>query len=45
KAMEILRSGQAFAKLENWVREQNSNPEKGLAKLNALASQGLAQAN
>lgn len=45
KAMEILRSGQAFAKLEDWVREQNSDPEKGLAKLNALASQGLAQSN
>ena len=36
KAAVLLESGKAFDTLENWVTAQNTNPEKGLAKLYSL---------
>lgn len=35
-AAKILESGQAFSKLENWVKTQNTDPDKGLEKLHRL---------
>lgn len=32
-ALEIIQSGQAVDKLKDWVRGQNTQPEKGLARL------------
>ena len=36
KAAGILESGKAFETLENWVKTQNTDPEKGLKKLYRL---------
>ncbi|MBE9482966.1 MAG: anthranilate phosphoribosyltransferase [Chloroflexi bacterium] len=36
KARETIESGQAIAKLRQWVEEQNTCPEAGLAKLDYL---------
>ena len=36
KAKEIIASGQAIEKLKSWVREQNTDPDKGLKQLNRL---------
>jgi len=36
QAAVLLESGKAFDTLENWVSSQNTDPEKGLAKLHAL---------
>lgn len=36
KAAVLLEKGRAFDTLENWVSAQNTDPEKGLAKLHAL---------
>lgn len=36
KARETIDSGQAIAKLRQWVEEQNSCPEAGLTKLDYL---------
>jgi len=33
-----LESGRAFATLENWVQNQNSNPERGLSTLHQLVN-------
>ena len=35
-AATLLEKGAAFKTLENWVRAQNTDPEKGLAKLHSL---------
>src|SRR3989339_1797080 len=32
----LLETGAAFKTLENWVRAQNADPEKGLATLHSL---------
>lgn len=42
KAKDIIRSGKALIKLGDWVREQNHDPQKGLAKLEILTQQALA---
>jgi anthranilate phosphoribosyltransferase len=36
KAAKLLEAGTAFETLENWVRTQNTDPEKGLKKLHSL---------
>lgn len=36
ESQEIIQSSQAIAKLREWVRVQNSNPESGLKKLGHL---------
>lgn len=36
KAAELLEAGTAFETLENWVKTQNTDPEKGLATLHSL---------
>jgi anthranilate phosphoribosyltransferase len=36
-ARDILFTGQAINKLENWVVEQNSNPNEGLNKFNTIS--------
>ncbi|MDH7577327.1 MAG: anthranilate phosphoribosyltransferase [Bacillota bacterium] len=36
RAKEIIATGGAIEKLKNWVREQNSDPDRGLKKLNRL---------
>jgi len=36
QAARILESGTAFQTLEKWVAAQNTNPEKGLARLHSL---------
>lgn len=38
-AQEIIDSGQALAKLRDWVREQNSDPVMGLSKLESLLAE------
>lgn len=35
-AATLLEKGKAFETLENWVKAQNTDPEKGLAKLHSL---------
>ena len=35
-SLEIIRSGRAIQKLQDWVKAQNRNPEAGLAKLRSL---------
>jgi anthranilate phosphoribosyltransferase len=36
ESQEIIQSGQAIAKLREWVRVQNSDSESGLKKLERL---------
>jgi len=36
KAKEVISSGTAIEKLEDWVKEQNTNPHIGIDKLNKL---------
>lgn len=44
QAREILRSGKALDKLKDWVREQNTDKNRGLAKLeNLIKVQGILQ--
>lgn len=38
KAAGLLESGTAFQTLENWVKSQNSDPDKGLEKLHRLTA-------
>lgn len=42
-ARETIQSGAALATLENWVRNQNRNPEQGLARLNYLQREACCQ--
>jgi len=35
-AQDMIRSGQAIAKLKDWVRAQNTDPENGIRKLEQL---------
>lgn len=35
-SVEIIRSGRALQKLEDWVREQNTHPEAGVAQLKSF---------
>ncbi len=39
RSKETIESGQAIEKLRQWVREQNSNHERGLSKLDNLLAQ------
>lgn len=36
KSLELIHDGRAWAKMEDWVRTQNRDPEAGLARLKAL---------
>jgi anthranilate phosphoribosyltransferase len=38
-AKETIESGQALINLREWVREQNTDPEKGEKKLDSLLEQ------
>lgn len=40
QSRELIKSGKALAKLREWVTEQNTDPEKGLNKLNSLERKG-----
>lgn len=42
QAREIIDSGQAIAKLRQWVARQNPDPQRGLDKLDLLLAEGAA---
>ena len=41
KAKEIIATGKAIGKLKDWVREQNTDLDKGFGKFNELVSKSL----
>ncbi|MDI9644613.1 MAG: anthranilate phosphoribosyltransferase [Candidatus Verstraetearchaeota archaeon] len=43
KALEAIGSGKAMSKLEEWVRFQNRDPEKGIRIFEAIAEEANAQ--